>query len=270
YSFIAQITAVLRKYTVILENISFFLSADVYRLMNDEAMLINRALLANQRAIAKLFFNLIKSELKKELFHRLKWQDRVKDWKYLLQCILQSYREFMANEEIQNPPSVKAEMENMITDQILLSERRLEFLQHLGDLLPPTHTKAEISEWYRSLVNLNTSIGKLGNHKNSLEFKQFQAILSQTVALKVFVCYICSTYFHVSIFYVALSWQCDPNKDFEELAKQHDQNCKDLYSYFQEAMGLWDVHQLKLSQREDELQKKLDECRREHDNLTQV
>lgn len=38
----------------------------------------------------------------------------------------------MANEEIQNPPSVKVEMENMITDQILLSERRLEFLQHLG------------------------------------------------------------------------------------------------------------------------------------------
>ncbi|KGL99053.1 Coiled-coil domain-containing protein 180, partial [Charadrius vociferus] len=117
---------------------------------------INRALLANQRAIAKLFFNLMKSELKTELSHRLKWQDRVKDWKLIQKnCVVQSFREFMANEDIQNPPTVKTEMENMITDQILLSERRLDFLQHLGDLLPPTHTKADINEWYRSLVNLN-------------------------------------------------------------------------------------------------------------------
>ncbi|NXV36455.1 CC180 protein, partial [Rissa tridactyla] len=119
---------------------------------------INRALLANQRAIAKLFFNLMKSEMKRELSHRLRWQDRVKDWKLIHKnslCILPSYREFMANEEIQNPPTVKTEMENMITEQILLSERRLEFLQHVGDLLPPTHTKADINEWYRSLVNLN-------------------------------------------------------------------------------------------------------------------
>ncbi|NWS55597.1 CC180 protein, partial [Chunga burmeisteri] len=117
---------------------------------------INRALLANQRAIAKLFFNLMKSEMMRELSYRLKWQDRVKDWKLIKKnYVVHSFREFMANEEIQNPPTVKTEMENMITDQILLSERRLEFLQHLGDLLPPTHTKAEINEWYRSLVNLN-------------------------------------------------------------------------------------------------------------------
>ncbi|NXW50845.1 CC180 protein, partial [Nyctiprogne leucopyga] len=117
---------------------------------------INRALLANQRAIAKLFFNLMKSEMKSELSHRLKWQDRVKDWKLIQKnSVVHSFREFMANEEIQNPPTVKTEMENMIKDQILLNERRLEFLQHLGDLLPPTHMEADIIEWYRSLVNLN-------------------------------------------------------------------------------------------------------------------
>ncbi|KFP37665.1 Coiled-coil domain-containing protein 180, partial [Chlamydotis macqueenii] len=117
---------------------------------------INRALLANQRTISKLFFNLMKSEMKKELLYRLKWQDRVKDWKLIQKNhVVQGFREFMANEEIQNPPTVKTEMENMITNQILLNERRLEFLQHLGNLLPPTHTKVEINEWYGSLVNLN-------------------------------------------------------------------------------------------------------------------
>ncbi|NXC45716.1 CC180 protein, partial [Penelope pileata] len=117
---------------------------------------INRALLANQRAIAKLFFNLMKSEMKRELSLQLKWRDRVKDWKVIKKnYVVQCFREFMANEEIQNPPTVKTETENMINSQILLNERRLEFLQHLIDFLPSTSTQAEINEWYNSLVNLN-------------------------------------------------------------------------------------------------------------------
>ncbi|NXK09984.1 CC180 protein, partial [Herpetotheres cachinnans] len=117
---------------------------------------INRQLLTNRRTISRLFYNIMKSEAKREFSHQLKWQDRVKDWKLIQKnCVVQSFREFMANEEIQNPPNVKTEMENMITDQILLSKRRLEFLQHLGDLFPPTHTKAEVNEWYGSLMNLN-------------------------------------------------------------------------------------------------------------------
>ncbi|KFZ67003.1 Coiled-coil domain-containing protein 180, partial [Podiceps cristatus] len=99
-----KITDVLKKYTVMLEEISFFLSADVHRLMNDEAMLINRVLLANQRAIAKLFFNLMKSEMKRELSHRLRWQDKVENWKLIRKnYVVHSFRKFMANEEIQNP-----------------------------------------------------------------------------------------------------------------------------------------------------------------------
>ncbi|NXT84254.1 CC180 protein, partial [Zapornia atra] len=99
-----KVSYVLRKFTVKLEDIAFFLPADVHRLVNDEAMMFNRALLANQRAIAKLVFNLMKSEMKKELSHRLKWQDRVKDWKLIQKnYIVHGFREFMANEEIQNP-----------------------------------------------------------------------------------------------------------------------------------------------------------------------
>ncbi|NWX36127.1 CC180 protein, partial [Notiomystis cincta] len=117
---------------------------------------INRALLSNERATAKLFFNLMKSELEKEKLHRQKWQERVKDWKLIQKNhVVQSFREFMASEEIQNPPTVKMEMENMMEEQIVLSEQRLGVLQHIGTLLPPTHTKSEISEWYRTLENLN-------------------------------------------------------------------------------------------------------------------
>ncbi|NWV31288.1 CC180 protein, partial [Grantiella picta] len=117
---------------------------------------INRALLGNKRATAKLLFNLMKSELEKEKLHQLKWQERVKDWKLIQKNrVVQSFREFMASEEIQNPPSVKTEMENMIKEQIGLSEQRLRVLLEIGDFLPPTHTKSELNEWYRTLQNLN-------------------------------------------------------------------------------------------------------------------
>ncbi|NWS34519.1 CC180 protein, partial [Polioptila caerulea] len=117
---------------------------------------INRALLGNERATAKLLFNLMKSELKKEILHQLKWQERVKDWKLIQKNrVVQGFREFMASEEIQNPPAVKTEMENMIKEQIVLSEQRLRVLQDIGTLLPPTHTKSDVNEWYRTLENLN-------------------------------------------------------------------------------------------------------------------
>ncbi|XP_072739470.1 coiled-coil domain-containing protein 180 [Ciconia boyciana] len=284
-----KITDVLRKYTVILEEISFFLSADVYRFMHDEAMMINRALLDNQRAIAKLFFNLMKSEMKRELSDRLKWQGRVKDWKLIRKnYVVHSFREFMANEEIQNPPTVKTEMENMITDQILLSERRLEFLQHLGDLLPPTHTKAEIDEWYRSLVNLNKSIDT-HNVQSMMKIRMQYEMVQQKCLAEVQLCKnnllnlnVCTKKEAEEIVNSDLLQLTEKlksqfeeelehmDRDFEELAKQNERNCRDLYSYFQEAMGLWDVHQLKLSQQEGELQKRLDECRRKQGNLIQM
>ncbi|NXC08120.1 CC180 protein, partial [Orthonyx spaldingii] len=117
---------------------------------------VNRALLGNERATAKLLFNLMKSEIEKEKWHQLKWQERVKDWKLIQKNrVVQSFREFMASEEIQNPPTVKTEMENMIKEQIVFSEQRLRALQHIGTLVPPTHIKSEINEWYRTLETLN-------------------------------------------------------------------------------------------------------------------
>ncbi|XP_072776588.1 coiled-coil domain-containing protein 180-like isoform X4 [Taeniopygia guttata] len=88
-----KITEVLTKYTVKLEEISFFLAADVHKLINNKAMNINRALLGNERATAKLLFNLMKLELEKEKLHQLKWQERVKDWKLIQKnCVIQSFR----------------------------------------------------------------------------------------------------------------------------------------------------------------------------------
>ncbi|XP_009867033.1 PREDICTED: coiled-coil domain-containing protein 180 [Apaloderma vittatum] len=260
-----KITDVLRKYTLILEEISFFLPADVYRFMNDEAMMINRALLANQRAIAKLFFNLMKSEMKRELSYQLKWQDRVKDWKLI---------------------------------------RKNSVVHSFSDLLPPTHTKADMSEWYRSLVNLNKSIDT-HNVQRMVKIRIQYELVQQKCMAEVQRCTvsvvalpvlgrivgnsssllnlnICTKEEAEEIVNSELLQLTEKlksrfeeelkqmDRDFEELAKQNEQSCRDLYSYFQEAMDLWDVHRSKLSQQEGELQKKLGECRQKQDNSIQM
>ncbi|XP_072774675.1 coiled-coil domain-containing protein 180-like isoform X4 [Taeniopygia guttata] len=281
-----KITEVLTKYTVKLEEISFFLAADVHKLINNKAMNINRALLGNERATAKLLFNLMKSELEKEKLHQLKWQERVKDWKLIQKnCVIQSFREFMASEEVQNPPAV--EMENMIKEQIVLGEQRLRVSQHIGALLPPTHTKSDLNEWYRTLENLNTSIDT-----HSAEFVeklrvQYELVQGkcqekvQTCKMTLLDKNIC-TVEDVEIVHSNMLQMTEKLKhrfeeelehmdsDFKEMAKWHEQHCRGLYSCVQEAMGLWDVHLLKLSQQEDVLEEKVDKYRLEQDDIIQV
>ncbi|XP_053863841.1 coiled-coil domain-containing protein 180 isoform X2 [Malaclemys terrapin pileata] len=243
-----KIKDLLRKYTKILEDISYLSLSDVHRFIHTEAMMINQALLANQRAIAKLFVNLMEADLKRELSQWLKWQERLKDWKIIQKdYVVRSFREFMARKEVKEPTAVKRDLENMIKDQISLSRKRMELLQVLCDLLPPTHSKAEINEWYESLVALNKYIDTHNVQHMMIIRIQYERVCQECLD-NVQLC----------------------KRDFEDLAKHIEQDCKDLYKYFQQAIVLWDEHQLKLSQQENELQVKLNECRRKHENLNQI
>ncbi|XP_057886209.1 coiled-coil domain-containing protein 180 [Melospiza georgiana] len=283
-----KIADVLTKYTVKLEEISFFLKADVHRLINDKAMTINRALLDNERATAKLLFNLMKSELEKEKMHQLKWQERVKNWKLIQKnCVVQSFREFMASEEIQNPPAVKMEMENMIKEQIVLSEQRLRVLQHIGALLPPTHTKSDVNEWYRTLENLNKSIDSHNAEcveKIRVQYELVQEKCQekvQTCKMTLLDKNICPAE-DVEVVHSKMLQMTEKlknkfeeelehmDRDFKEMPRWHEQHCQGLSSCVQEAMDIWDVHLLQLSQQDDVLEKKVDEYRLEQDNIIQV
>lgn len=43
--------------------------------------MINQAVLANRRAVGKLILNLMEDDLQKEALSRLRWEDKLKDWK---------------------------------------------------------------------------------------------------------------------------------------------------------------------------------------------
>ncbi|XP_043354753.1 coiled-coil domain-containing protein 180 isoform X2 [Dermochelys coriacea] len=244
-----KIKDLLKKHTKILEDISYLLPSDVHRFIHTEAMMINQALLANQRAIAKLFVNLMEADLKRELSQWFKWQERLKDWK-----IIQK-------------------------DYVVRS---------FSDLLPPTHSKAEINEWYESLVALNKYIDTHNVQHMMIIRIQYERVCQECLAnvqlckdkllgLKVCTEKEAEKVVNPDFFKMVGRLQSrfeqeleQMDRDFEDLAKHIEQGCKDLYKYFQQAIVLWDEHQLKLSQQENELQVKLNECRRKHENLNQI
>ncbi|XP_074871431.1 coiled-coil domain-containing protein 180 [Carettochelys insculpta] len=284
-----KIKDLLKKYTKILEDIAYLSHSDVHRLIHTEAMMINQALLANQRAIAKLSANLMEADLKRELSQRLKWQERVKDWKIIQKDhVVRSFREFMASKEVQEPPAVIRELENMRKEQISLSKKRTELLHVLCDLLPPMHSKAEINEWYESLVALNKYIDTHNVQHMMVIRIQYERVCQECLANvqlcknKLLSLNICTEkeaekVVNPDFFKMVGKLQSrveqeleQMDRDFEDLAKCVEQDCKDLYKYFQQVIVLWDEHQLKLSQQENELHVKLNECRRKHENLNQI
>ncbi|NXR19522.1 CC180 protein, partial [Cinclus mexicanus] len=198
-----------------------------------------------------------------------------------------SCREFMASEEIQNPPAVKTEMENMIKEQIVLSEQRLRVLQYIGTLLPPTHTKSDIHEWYRTLENLNKNIDTCnveGVKKMRIQYELVQGKCQEKVQmckmalLDMNICAVeDAEVVHSNMLQMTEKLKCGfegevehMDSDFKEMAKWHEKCCQGLYKCVQEAMDLWDVHQLQLSQQEDALQKKIDEYRWEQDHIIEM
>uniref|UniRef100_F7FNU8 Coiled-coil domain containing 180 n=1 Tax=Ornithorhynchus anatinus TaxID=9258 RepID=F7FNU8_ORNAN len=243
-----KIKVVLKKYTKILEEISYLMPPDVYRLIHKEAMVINQALLANQRAIAKLILHLMEADLKKELAHRFRWQDQVKVWKKIKKdAVIESFSAFIASEEIQNPPALKEDLEIMIKEQTLFSQKIIQLLHSVSNVLPPTYTKSLMNEWYNSLVTLN---------------KQLDAYNVQCM-MKIRIQ-------HEKTWEKCLSQVQKYKQSFEAQAKQMEWKSKDFYKYLQEAVQLWEVHHFNLSQQEQELQVKIDECRQKHENEDQT
>lgn len=67
-----------------------------------------------------------------------------------------------------------------------------------------------------------------------------------------------------------LLWVLPLQKSFESLAKQTEWQSSDLFSYFQEAVQLWEAHQSMLSAQDLELEKRMEQQRQKHSLEEQV
>uniref|UniRef100_A0A8C6X2U3 DUF4455 domain-containing protein n=1 Tax=Naja naja TaxID=35670 RepID=A0A8C6X2U3_NAJNA len=284
-----QITVVLSKYTKMLEDIAYLLTSDVHRFIHKEAMMINQAVLANRRAVSKLFLNLMEADLKRDSFYRLQLEERKEVWKVVQKKhIISSFREFVESERIQNPSAVKMELESMLEDQRSLAQKRNEHLFSLGSLLPLKHTKAEINEWYESLVELNKRIDT-HNVQSMMRIRlQYEKVCQECLEklqeskqnlIDMKICTpkeaekIVNPSFYQLIGELQLQFEVKIEKmdaDLEYLVKNTEINCRHLYQYFQDVLAIFDVHQQKLTQQDNELQKALNDCRCKHENMNKL
>ncbi|MGH0141522.1 UNVERIFIED_CONTAM: hypothetical protein FKN15_074172 [Acipenser sinensis] len=155
----ARIGNILKAYTGTLEKISYLMPSDVYRFIDKESMMLNQALLANRRAVGKLYVNLMERDLKRELSERRRWKERLQDWKTIKrQAALVKFNNFMSSIRNHEPEAVQRELDLMRKTQELMSERRMKILLSLSDISPPQCTKSMASEWNSSLSAINEQI----------------------------------------------------------------------------------------------------------------
>ncbi|XP_077768740.1 coiled-coil domain-containing protein 180 isoform X1 [Canis aureus] len=278
-----KLKSVLKKYMEIIEKTSYLVQPDVYGLINKEAMVINQALLANRRAIAQLFINLMEATLQQELKSHRRWQSLVDAWKALKkQVLVQSFSEFMASERIQAPPAVKKEMESMLKNQKVLQEKRLEHLCTICDLLPPNYSRTQLTEWHSALSILNKNLDnyhmdcmmriRLQYEKTWQEcLEHVQKCKKQLLDWKAFTEEEAESLVSPHFFQVVGTLQSKVeeelellDKSFEGLAKQTEWQSSDLFNYFQEAVQLWEAHQNMLSVQDLELEKRMELQRQKH------
>nr|XP_028571004.1 coiled-coil domain-containing protein 180 isoform X2 [Podarcis muralis] len=284
-----RIKLLLNKYNKILDDISYILPSDVHRFIHKEAMMINQALLANRRAIAKLFVNLMEADLKGDIFYHRKLEERIKTWRAKWkQKIIYSFRQFMETERIRHPSAVNVELENMLQDQKSLTEKRTALLYSLGNMLPLMQSKAELNEWYESVVALNK---RIDTHNVQYLMKirlQYEKVCQECLS-KVQECKnklidkkICTEkeaerivnpnfYQLVGKLQGRFEQEVEMMDDhLEQLVKHTEINCRNVYQYFQDALTLFDTHKCNLVRHENELHSKMNECRNKHENLNKL
>nr|XP_054376305.1 coiled-coil domain-containing protein 180 isoform X17 [Pongo abelii] len=244
-----KLKSVLKKYAEVIEKTSYLMRPDVYRLINEEAMVMNYALLGNRKALAQLFVNLMESTLQQELDSRHRWQGLVDTWKAL---------------------------------------KKEALLQSFSDLLPPSYSQTQLTEWHSSLNSLNKELDtyhvdcmmriRLLYEKTWQEcLMHVQNCKKQLLDWKAFTEEEAETLVNQFFFQMvgALQGKVEEDlelldKSFETLADQTEWQSSNLFKYFQEAVQLWETHQSELLVQELELEKRMEQHRQKHSLESQV
>ncbi|XP_060235849.1 LOW QUALITY PROTEIN: coiled-coil domain-containing protein 180 [Meriones unguiculatus] len=284
-----KLKEVLKRYVDIIEKTAFLLQPDVYRLIDKEAMAMNQALLGNRRAIAQLLINLTEVTLQQEVDNRHRWQSVMDTWKALKQeALFQSFIEFMASDNILEPPSVRKELEEMLKNQQVLQEVRLDHLCTICNLLPPNYSKKQVTQWFDSLTSLNKQLDTY--HMDCMALVRFlyektwqeclahvQDCKKQLLDWKAFSEAEAENLVNPTFFLMVGEFQSKVEKQlelldnsFEALAKQTELQSSDIFRYFQEAVRLWEGHQSILLAQELELEKRIEHHRQKHNQENQA
>ncbi|XP_058230944.1 coiled-coil domain-containing protein 180-like [Hemibagrus wyckioides] len=281
------ISALLRKYTMKLEKICYLMPSDVHRLINNEAMMINQALLANKRAVAKLHLNLMEKDLQKEVQCRLRWETKLQDWKKIkVVAAISQFKDFLNSPEIQNPKNVQDALNTMRTQQKAYSEQRLKILEQVRNMTPPNCSVSLAAEWYSSLSSVNEQID--GTHSETmtklreyfentwqdcyLEVEHFKSEVSTYGAASDEI----QQFVNSEMVPLIGKFQTQAEerlaamkKAFEGLAETAAFLSKSMFEFVHGAAKVWELHSARLQRTEQQLQDSLKEVSKDYEEKNQ-
>ncbi|KAJ8291181.1 hypothetical protein GJAV_G00022330 [Gymnothorax javanicus] len=283
----ASIAELLKTCTSALERVGHMAAHDLHRLINSEAMTINQASLANRRALARLYMNLMEEDLQGSLSHRLLWEDRLQSWKSIkVQASVNQFRDFMSGSQIQSPEAVQATLDTLRMEQKSLSERRVETLRSLSSLVPPECCTELADQWFSSLSSVNKQMDSL--HLSSmtelrLRYEQtYQRCLKEVdrfkeevvgygLPLKEIEEIVCRELLPLigQRQSQAEEWLETMDRAFESAAQRVGAAGKALYGFAEGAVCVWEGHSARLQRVEQQLQGQLEELQRAHEQRNQ-
>ncbi|KAI4898344.1 hypothetical protein NFI96_024571 [Prochilodus magdalenae] len=283
----SMISLLLKKYAAKLEKTCYVMPCDVHRLIDYEAMMINQALLANRRAIARLHLNMLEKDLQKQASHRLKWETKLQDWKKIkVLAAVRQFKDFINSPEIQRPRNVQDALNTMWETQEMYSEQRIKILEQIRTMIPPRCSKALVAEWYSSLSSVNEQIGSM-HVDTMMKLRKYyedtwQECLGETERIKNEL----STYGFTSDEaqdiikddMLPVIGKCQTqaeerllamDKSFKDQAQTARLSTKSLFNFMRGAAHLWEVHSAGLQNREQQLQDLVEEVRYYYDQENQ-
>ncbi|XP_065918030.1 coiled-coil domain-containing protein 180-like isoform X2 [Dysidea avara] len=285
---IKMIEEILKSYGVMLEQIAYQLSEDVNRLISDEAQVVNLTVLSNRRKYADLHLHLMIVEVEREKEYRVKWQDKVEEWKQLMQQIAEEqFREYMNSELVCNPVEVNKLKEFLIAEQKSINRKRQELLQQISSLGPPAVNKSLVYEWHRTVTRLHNQLQEVHN-KFLVQLQNCQEVINMACVSEVErhreqlvemgAC-------DVHMAYRLMNQSCmrlveehqarsssalkSVERQLDEVLGQHQQQFQQLFQLAQGAAYVWDDHNSHLAELEQQLTEALEECRTQHNNDNQ-
>uniref|UniRef100_A0A670KGZ2 DUF4455 domain-containing protein n=1 Tax=Podarcis muralis TaxID=64176 RepID=A0A670KGZ2_PODMU len=254
-----QIKLLLNKYNKILDDISYILPSDVHRFIHKEAMMINQALLANRRAIAKLFVNLMEADLKGDIFYHRKLEERIKTWRAKWkQKIIYSFRSEISFIYLFRVFVLCSSCKSGSQACIQLVKTRQSLSSGFTTHKEKGKGWEEVGNQYEKVCQ--ECLSKVQECKNKLIDKK---ICTEKEAERIV-----NPNFYQLV--GKLQGRFEQEDHLEQLVKHTEINCRNVYQYFQDALTLFDTHKCNLVRHENELHSKMNECRNKHENLNKV
>ncbi|XP_051250618.1 coiled-coil domain-containing protein 180 isoform X2 [Dicentrarchus labrax] len=154
-----KVRVVFRKFCHLLEKISFLSPADICRLIDTDATMLNQSLLANRRSAARLALLLQEENLQQESLLRLHWEDCLSRWRRRrVNEVIDRFRGLCSGDEDQQLVSVQQAVQEIKQTLQDLSEQRHDIIHKICSLVPPSCSTALVSDWFNQLTAVNQQI----------------------------------------------------------------------------------------------------------------